>query len=40
MYIRELLMKLLANREARTEVMKAFKEQPIGLESRIVLLVE
>ena len=30
MYIRELLTNLLASREARTEVMKAFKEQPIA----------
>ena len=30
MYIRELQTNLLASREARTEVMKAFKEQPIA----------
>ena len=30
MYIRELQRNLLASREARTEVMKAFKEQPIA----------
>ena len=30
MYINELIRELLANRKARTEVMKAFKEQPIA----------
>ena len=29
MYINEVMRELLANRKARTEVMKAFKEQPI-----------
>ena len=30
MYINEVMRELLANRKARTEVMKAFKEQPIA----------